>query len=1050
MVRLALRNPYTVIVMGLAILIFGVTALDRIPADLLPIFKTPAVQILTFYPGMPAEIVERDITTRLERWTGQSNGVARQESKSMIGVSIVKDYFRPDIDPNTAMSQVTSLAMSDLYYLPPGTVPPMVMPFDPTATVPLALITVSSPSFDETKLYDVAYFDLRNRLQGITGVIAPAVYGGKLRRILAYVDREKLQARGLSPMDVVKAIRSSNLMIPTGNAKFGSFDYQINANSMVPEVDQINDFPIKIDGGAPVYVKDVAHTEDSNQIQTNVVRVNGRRQVYIPIYRQPGANTIQIVDGVKEAITTILQRLPKGINLDVVMDQSVYVRKAIADLIQEGVLGAALAAVMVLLFLGSVHSMGIVLLSLPLAILAACTGLFFTGQSLNAMTLGGLALAVGLLIDQTIVVLENISRHLEMGKSPLTAALDGAGEVATPVLLITLTIVAVFFPIVFLTGIGKFLFTPLALSVTLALAASYILAMTLVPACASRFLKAKASDELRAESREPGGKGAEEPGGRGAEISPAPPLLRSGRWFDPVREQYGRFLQWVLARKKRALVTAAVIFLSSLAIYPLIGTELFPPVDAGQLMIRVRAPSGTRVEVTEELIKDVEQVIHQTVPPEELKMMISNIGVLYDWPAAYTPNSGPMDAFVNLQFSEDRRRTAQAYARALRRRLHERFPGIEFAFDTGGLITAALNFGLPSPINIQVEGNRLDVADALARQIKGLVEQVPGSVDVRIQQKIDYPQIEVHVDRVKAAHLGLTQENVVKNIVTTLNSSINFDPAFWIDHRNGNHYFIGAQYREGDIASIETLRDIPITSPLQPAPVSLRTIATFSRNTAPAEINHLNITRVIDVFASVEGRDIGQVAADIEAKLETLKTPEGYVVRMRGEVQSMRESFGNLGFGLILAVMLVYLVMVIQFRSFLDPLIVMFAVPLGIVGVLWMLFLTGTNFNIQSLMGMIMMVGIVVAFSLLMVDFANRRRGEGVEVEPAILEAAKIRLRPILMTSLAATLGLVPMAIGGGANIPLARAVIGGVLASTALTLVVVPILYTVFKTSTD
>jgi len=427
-------------------------------------------------------------------------------------------------------------------------------------------------------------------------------------------------------------------------------------------------------------------------------------------------------------------------------------------------------------------------------------------------------------------------------------------------------------------------------------------------------------------------------------------------------------------------------------------------------------------------------------------MMISNIGVLYDWPAAYTPNSGPMDAFVNVQFSEDRTRTAQAYAELLRRRLREQFSGIEFAFDTGGLITAALNFGLPSPINIQVEGNRLDVAYDIARQIQERIQPVPGTVDVRIQQKLDYPQIEVNVDRVKAAHLGLTQENVVKNVVTTLNSSINFDPAFWIDHRNGNHYFIGAQYREEDIESLETLKNVPINSPLQPEPILLRNIADFRRAAAPAEVNHLNITRVVDVFANVQGRDIGSVAADIEARLKDLETPEGYFVRMRGEVQSMRESFGSLGFGLILAVMLVYLVMVIQFRSFLDPFIVMFAVPLGIVGVLWMLFLTGTNLNIQSLMGVIMMVGIVVAFSLLMVDFANRLRSEGVELEQAILEAAKIRLRPILMTSLAATLGLAPMAIAGGANIPLARAVIGGVLASTVLTLVVVPILYTLLK----
>lgn len=1034
MVRLALKNPFLVIVIGLAILMFGSTALTRTPTDLLPTFKTPAVQILTFYPGMPAEIVEKDITTRLERWTGQANGVARQESKSLIGVSIVKDYFRADIDPNTAMSQVTSLAMSDLYYLPPGTVPPMVMPFDPTASIPLALITVSSPELDEKKLYDVAYFDLRNRLQGISGVIAPAVYGGKLRRILAYVDREKLQVRGLSPMDVVKAIRANNLMIPTGNAKFGGLDYQIIANSMVPEVEQINDFPIKVDDtGAPIFIKDVAKTEDSSQIQTNIVRVDGRRQVYIPIYRQPGANTIQIIDGIKTALGGILERLPKGVNLDVVMDQSVYVRKAIADLIQEGVLGAALAAIMVLLFLGSFRSMAIVLISLPLAILAACVGLYFAGESLNAMTLGGLALAVGLLIDQTIVVLENISRHLGMGKSPGKAALDGTTEVATPMLIITLTIIAVFFPVVFVTGIGKFLFTPLALSVSFALIASYILALMVVPTCAARFLKSKGvavTGEARPESAPSG-----ESVSHGFE-----------RWFDPVRDRYGRFLVWVLARRLRVLAVVAVIFFGSLALYPLIGTELFPTVDAGQLMVRVRAPSGTRVEVTEGIIKGVEDEVRQAVPAEELKTMISNIGVLYDWPAAYTPNSGPMDAFVNLQFSDERTKTASEYASLLRGRLNERFPGIEFAFDTGGLITAALNSGLPSPINIQVEGNKLETAYEVASRIREIVEQVPGTVDVRIQQKLDYPQITVDVDRVKAAQLGLSQEQVVKNLVTTINSSINFDPAFWIDENNGNHYFIGAQYRESDIKSIETLKDIPINSPTQSQPIPLRNIASFKRATAPGEVNHLNITRVIDVYANVEGRDIGSVAAAIEEKLKDVKTPEGYFIRMRGEVQSMRESFGSLGFGLVMAVGLVYLVMVIQFRSFMDPFIVMFAVPLGAVGVLWMLFLTNTTFNIQSLMGVIMMVGVVVAFSLLMVDFANRLRSEGVETGRAILEAARLRLRPIIMTSLAATLGLVPMAIAGGANIPLARAMIGGVMASTALTLVVVPILYTMLK----
>ncbi|MDA2919082.1 efflux RND transporter permease subunit [Desulfobacterota bacterium AH_259_B03_O07] len=1032
LIRGALENPYAVIVLAITIIVVGITVLTRIPVDILPMFNTPAVQVVTFYPGMPAEIVEKDITTRLERWTGQSVGISRQESKSMIGVSIVKDFFRPDIDLSTAMSQVSSYAMSDLFYLPPGTIPPMVMPFDPTATIPLAIISASSPTFDETKLYDVAYFDLRNRLQGISGVIAPAVYGGKLRRILAYVDRDKLQARGLSPMDVVETLRSNNVFIPTGNAKFGDFDYQINANGMVPEVEQLNDFPIKISDGAPVFLKDVGKVEDSHQIQTNIVRVNGRNQVYIPIYRQPGSNTIQIVEGVKDEISTILERLPKGINLDVVMDQSVYVRDAIRNLIQEGILGAILASIMILIFLGSVRSTVVVLISLPLSILSAFIGLYFTGKSINAMTLGGIALAVGLLIDQSVVVIENIFRHLEMGKEPRRAALDGATEVAKPLLSISLTIVVVFFPIVFITGIGKFLFSPLALSVAFAIGSSFILSIVLIPICGARFLKKIIGKDVKdRENKES-------------------IFSYFNRGFVTLRERYLKFLVNAIENRKRVLVITLIIFVSSLALYPLIGKELFPAVDSGQLVIRVRAQSGTRLEKTEELVKQIEAVIKKQIPENDLKMMISNIGVLLDWPAAYTPNSGPQDAFINLQFSEKRKKTAQEYANNLRKELKSKFTGVEFAFDTGGLITSALNFGLPSPIDIQVEGNDLGVSYKIAEKIKKIVDSVPGTTDVRIQQKLDYPQIEINVDRVKAAYLNLTQEDVVKNIVTTINSSINFNPAFWIDHRNGNHYFLGAQYREEEINSLDTLKNIPITGSNNGdhngGPVLLKNIASFERTTAPSEINHLNISRVIDVFSNVSGRDIGSVVTDIEKKLRDLDVPSGYFVHMRGEVQSMRESFGSMGFGLILAIVLVYLVMVVQFRSFRDPLIVMFAIPLGLIGVLIMLFLTGTNLNIQSIMGIIMMVGIVVAFGILLVDFINRLIDEGLDLKDAVLKAAGIRLRPILMTALAAVLGLTPMALFGGVNIPLARAVIGGVIASTVLTLVVVPILYIMFK----
>jgi len=1043
LVRGSLKNPYVVVIGALTVILLGAVAVSRIPTDILPTFRTPAVQILTLYPGMPAEVMERDITSRLERWTGQANGVARQESRSMTGVSVVRDYFRPDIDPNTAMSQVSSLAISDLYYLPPGTIPPMLMPFDPTATLPLALLSVSSPLFDETRLYDVAYFDLRNRLQGISGVIAPAVYGGRIRRILAYVDRDRLESRHLSPMDVVQTLQAFNTLIPTGNAKIGDYDYQVNANGMVPKVDQMNQFPIKLyDHGAPVYISDIGRVEDSHQIQTNVVHIDGKRQVYVPIYRQPGANTIEVVEGVKRAIGEISARLPKGINLDVVLDQSVYVRKAISSLEHEALLGTFLAGLMILIFIGSFRSTVAILLSIPLSILAAIIGLFFTDNSLNLMTLGGLALAVGRLVDDSIVVLENTHRHLAMGKTPEAAARDAAEEVRTPIMVATITTVVVFAPVVFLSGIGKFLFSPLALSVTFAMLASYVVALTIVPTYCARFLS----------------------------HSGAPPrwFRVFDRSFERTKTAYGRALDRILNWKVITVLAVLVLAAGSALLFPLIGTELFPKVDSGQFSIQMRAPSGTRIEKTESYVTDVEQLIRQEIPSADLQMLISNTGVLYDWPAAYTPNAGPMDTSLMVQLTQQHSVSSIEYVRRLRRMLREKFPFLEFSFETGGLIRSAITFGLPAPINVQVEGNRLEVADGIAREIVQAAVAVPGTADVRVAQRLDYPQLSLDIDRTKAAFLGLNAVEAVKNIVTSLNSSVNFSPAFWIDEKNGNHYFVGAQYPEDKIRSLDTLLDIPITGALQQRaglameklfrpdsfenasrtrPVLIRNFASISRTFAPTEVSHHNISRVIDVFADIDGRDVGSVSAAIEKKLAQKKWPEGYTVSMRGEVSSMRESFRGLAFGFLLAVVLIYFVMVPLFRSFLDPLIVMLAVPLGLIGVLAILFATGTTMNIQSFMGTIFMVGIAQSNSTLLVEFANRLREQGISARAAVIEAAQTRLRPILMTAGAAVLALAPAALNSAdASAPLARAVIGGLASSTLLTLVIVPLLYLEFK----
>lgn len=1075
LVRVSVGNPYLVIVLCLLIVVLGYVTLTRIPVDILPSFKTPAVQVLTLYPGMPTEIMERDITNRIERWTSQSEGIARQESRTMMGVSIVKDFFRDDIDPNTAFAQVTSYAMSDLYYLPPGTIPPMVMLFDPSAPLPTALLAASSDVLDEKESYDLAYFNVRNMLSGSPGVIAPAVFGGKLRRIYIYLDPRKLQAYGLSLMDVQQAIKKNNLMIPTGNAKIGAFDYMIDMQNMVERVEEFNNIVVKVVDGRPVYVRDVGEVQDSAAIQTNIVRISrapsweSKRQVYIPIFRRPGANTIEVVSGVKERIPQFLDRLPpkegyvhpdtgrpdSGLKLDVVADQSVFVRRAIQNLTWEGLLGAGLASLMVLVFIGSFRSTLVIALAIPLSALSAVIGLYFTGHTLNAMTLGGLALVMGRLVDDPLIDIENTFRHLDMGKTPKRAALDSAMEIAMPVLVATITTTVVFFPVIFLFGMGKYLFTPMALSVTIAMFASYFLSRTLSPAFCAYFLRPHHSDEHRFV------------------------LFRvADALYDRVRAAYTRLLRTAVRRRWLTVVAALLLVAASLPLYGFIGQELFPATDAGQIVINLRAPAGTRIERTEELTQRIEREIQAVIPAPDRLMIVTDIGVLYDWPAGYTANSGPMDATVLIQLTEasQRRISSQEYARRLRERLNHTFPEVSFAFSTGGMVAAALNFGLPAPINIQVEGRNMQEQYRIACEVRDLIaRQVPGVVDVRVQEAIDYPTLKITPDRTKMAFSGITQEDATKNLMSMLNSSTTFDPAFWLDHKSGNHYFVGVTYKEQDIDSWNALGMVPVSGPGTTQPVQLQNLVhTPTLEKSAVEVNHLALARVVNVYANVDGRDIGSTARDVERVLSAWgkrKTPAagssrtvtswevpdphapgqslaGYEIRMRGEVASMRESFGSLGFGLILAGILIYLIMVAQFRSFLDPFIIMFAVPLGLLGVLLILWATGTTLNVQSFMGIIFMIGIAVTNSILLVEFANRLRAEqGLSPVEAAIRSGSIRLRPILMTALAMLMGLTPLAVHeGDPTMPLARAVIGGLAASTLLTIFVVPCLYVIFQ----
>ena len=1091
MIRIALKNPYLVIVAALATFVLGVFTSTKIPRDLLPQFETPAAQIVCFYPGMPPEVMEKDIMSRLQRWTGQSVGIEHQEAKAMQGVCIVKDFFREGISMDTAMSQVTSYAMSDMFYLPPGTIPPMVMPFDPTASVPLCLVVVSNEEMNEQELYEIAYYELRNKLQSIRGVIAPAVYGGKLRRIIARLREKDLEAYGLSLMDVQKALMKQNVLIPAGSIKIGDLEKHIFTNAIPEKVEDLNLTPIKVVNGRPVLMRDVGTVENTHQIQSNVVRINGQRQAYIPIYRQPGANTIEIVDQIKKLLPTILVRLqnersedPKmaKLVLSVAMDQSTGVKKSITSLQIAALLGAGLAGLVVLVFLRSLRLTFIVLLAIPLAILASIFGLYFSGDSINSMTLGGLALAVGILVDQSIVVLENIVRHVHMGKSPPQAAYDGTREVALPVFVATLTFAVVFFPVVFLSGLAKFLFTPLAISAIIAIVASFVISITLVPAYCGRFLQRRAVAV-------------------GVGDSATNPIIR----------HYGGILDWIVTLRFPVIGLTVGVF--AIAVFALMnmGTELFPSVDSGQVTMYVRLPSGTNIEATEKKIKIIEEEVQNLIgtadpayalgneqhPKSNLQLLISNIGVLMDWPAAYTPNTGPMDAFILVQLKgKQGHDDVFGYVEKLRKKLQQnpQLANVEVAFDTGGMLTAALNMGEPSPIHFQVQSSKLEVAQEIAEIIKKAANRVPGTADVRIAQRIDYPNLNVKMDRELAASQGVTPEDVMKNLVAATNSSVNFDPAFWIDKNKGNHYFLGVQYWEEALKDKETLLRIPLGVGPDGRPRRLGNVldGEIREDTGPAVVNHVNISRVTDIYANVlPSYDVGRVVARIEAallqdsrllaeldddergelfrlakeigptgELDDVTVPgpdgkpeghpfKGITVRMMGEVKSMRESFSQFLVGLAIAAILVYLVMVAQFRSFIDPLIVMLTVPLGFIGVVVALFVTQTNLSIMAFMGIIMMVGIVVEYSIVLVDFANKRLSEGLSIREAILDAARVRMRPILMTSLTTWLALLPMAIGFGgseSNAPLARAIIGGVIGATVLSLFVVPCLYVMMK----
>jgi multidrug efflux pump subunit AcrB len=1104
LIRASLKNPYAVTVTVLTLVILGALCLMQIPMDILPIFKSPAVQVLTFYGGMPAAGIEKDITNRMERWTGQAAGTARQESRSIVGASIIRNYYREDIDPNGALTQVNSLASAAIPNLPPGTLPPVILPFDPTSVVPACLLALDGHGkMPEALMYDVGRYEVRNFIMALPGAVAPVVYGGKIRAVLAYLDRSKLQARGLSPVDVMNALDQYNIFLPTGDAKFGDTDFAIDSNSMYEFVDRMKDIPLRTQiGNATSYLGDVAVPTDAAFIQTNIVRVNGAKQVYIPVYRQLGSSTLAVVNNLKKAVPNMKPRLSQPeIDLKVVMDQSIYVQHSIESLAEEGVLGAVLCSLVILIFLGEWRMTLIAVMTIPISVLTAIIALYYTGNTINVMTLAGLSLAIGPLVDSAIICLENTHRHLGLGANPKEAAFLGASEVAMPELVASCCTLLVLSPLAMMPGMGQFLFKPMAAAVAFAMIAAYILSRSFVPARCAGWLRGHAHHAAE--------------GAHGAHASAAPQRGPIGRAFakweamiDVGIAWYVRQLNHVLEHRVLAVGTAVVLLVVVVVgLGSQLKREFFPEVDSGAFEITVRAPSGTRIEVTEQKVAMVEDFIRKTIKDYDdedggsaahdqvaeghkvaeapladgdaehaegsLDTIISEIGVTPDWSAAYTQNSGPMDAIVKVQLTHERKHSAQEYATRLRHGINRdsRFSDLDVAFDTGGLIRGAMNEGKSTPINIRVEAKNLEAARQVAEAIEREIRDIDGIVDARIVQRLDYPEYIIDVDRKKAADLGLTQRDVMSNVVAAFNSSIQFNKKnFWIDPKSHNQYFVGVQYPEGDIKSMETLQNIPITSPVQThKTVPLGNLISYRQSKVPAEIVHNNLAPSIDLVMGVEGRDLGHVADDVwkvvnrfgeprpdvrdswspydPNKPDKKETIKGARILLSGEYSRMQDTFRNLGLGLILAVLLIYFLMVALFKSYITPLVVLSAVPVGGVGVVIMLFITGTPLNVQSLLGVIFMVGIVVSNTVLLTDFAqNLRTQEGLSPTEAIRKAASIRVKPVVMTALAAFFALVPMALalqrGSEANAPLGRAVIGGLVAGMITTLFVVPALY--------
>jgi multidrug efflux pump subunit AcrB len=1059
MSKFALRFPFFIIMMCLLVSLVGVVNIAQMPVDLFPKIDMPVVVVATFYNGMPPQQIEADITNTFERFFTLGANIDHSESRSLTGVSLIKIYFKPGTDPNAALSNIANLAMADLRRLPPGTLPPVVLGMD-ASTQPVCLVTLKGQGLNETNLKDLAQFQVRNQISNVQGASVPQPYGGTYRQIQIYVDPLKMEARNLSLNDVVTSVNNSNLILPAGDVRIGSKDFNIYANSQFPDANSMNQMPLKSVGNSSVLVADIGKAEDSGALQYNIVRIDGQRSVYVPVFKQGGdSNTITIVNGMKAAIKHLVD-IPESLRTEVVFDQSVFVKLAIKNVSKEALIGLVLTGVMILVFLGSPRAMIAVILSVPLSMVVCLLITDYTGGSINTMILGGLALVFSRLIDNGVIVLENIFRHMEMGESPEIAAESGGTEVSMAVLAATFTTSIVFFPVTFFTGVSKYIFTPMALGVVLSIFASYFFAMTVVPLFCAKFIRLHGDVEGE-QSRQ----------------------SVSTRFETKFNEKFQAMLNWYEGLAMRAMerpgLTCSVIFggimLLLLITVPFIGRAYFPRTDPGQFIIDVRMPSGTRLEVSNDYIAKVEDIIRSVVPAKDLDMVVSNIGVYPDLSAIYTTNASMDTAFVQTSLKEGHSVGSYEYMRRVQEKLSRQMPELSTYFQAGGLVDSVINQGLPAPIDIQIKSQDMDSSYALATQLEAKIKAMPNVSNVYIPQNIDYPGLALNIDRERASLIGLSARDVVDNVITALTSDGMVAPSYWIDPKSGNNYMVTVQYANSWInnMSMEDMKNIPLRGirpagygPMQEGGqsgpdsaqmasgdhaagyLSLGTVADIQQINTPTEVDHNQIRRVIDIYVATKTEALQGVGAQIDRLLADTKHDRNTVIDVRGAVVSMNQAFHDFGVGLIIAILLVYLILMAQFASFIDPFIILMAIPPGLAGVAIILLVTGSSLNIMSLMGVMMMAGIVVSNSILIVEFAGILHQQGMGLKAAVVESCKVRLRPILMTSLATLLGMIPMALGLEAGseqyAPLARAIIGGLSLSVVVTMFLVPAVYLV------